>query len=170
MTKDEIFASSVKFGFCYLALDARITDWYHLACPSCVLEQTLIKEKSHVPRVCAMKRILVIGRRHSGKLRFVRALTGSLPDVISDESHGGLIHDYRFKNRYFSANVPLWIDEITAGDQALEEFVALYSSEEGEEVMEHVGAIVLCLACDSMVCQCISLLSLTFLSAKWRRC
>lgn len=89
-----------------------------------------------------MRVILVIGRSNSGKLDFIKALTGSLPKGLDDEAfnndHSGLIHKYNIRNKYFEASVGIWIEEYSN----LAETLDAYSSEEAKEVIDSLGAIV----------------------------
>ncbi|KAF8465282.1 hypothetical protein BDZ91DRAFT_849349 [Kalaharituber pfeilii] len=78
------------------------------------------------------RRILVVGAPRSGKLTFLKALTGSLPTNIPTSStsttagkareqegygggtrasHAGLSHVFNIKTKYYSAVVPVWVDE-----------------------------------------------------------
>ncbi|WBW73306.1 clathrin coat adaptor Irc6 [Schizosaccharomyces osmophilus] len=88
------------------------------------------------------KRILVIGKSKSGKVTFVKALTGTLPSGLNltsnETSHAGLSHEYTLKNKYFQKEVGLWIDEYTN----LEETLEAYASEDAKEVINAIGAII----------------------------
>ena len=71
---------------------------------------------------------------------FVRTdLTGSAPDLVSD-STAGLTHTWRLKTRYYTASLPIWIDEIPHVSEWREEFV----KPEAREVISVLGAWVYC--------------------------
>ncbi|EPY51895.1 recombination protein Irc6 [Schizosaccharomyces cryophilus OY26] len=88
------------------------------------------------------KRILIIGKPKSGKLTFVKALTGTLPRGLSltssETSHAGLTHEYTLRNKYFQREVGIWIDEYTD----LEETLEAYASQDANEVMNAISVIV----------------------------
>ncbi|KAK6533498.1 hypothetical protein TWF694_002437 [Orbilia ellipsospora] len=84
------------------------------------------------------RRILLVGRRDSEVLPFLEALTGSLPAHQHAESHAGLSHNLTLKTQYYTATIPLWIDEITSPT----EWSAAYSSKEAKEVRQVLGGII----------------------------
>ena len=86
-----------------------------------------------------MNRILIVGPKKSGKLTLLKKLTGSLPDI--GDSHAGLTHSLEIENKYFSTTISIWIDEY----HDIPDFVNAYSTPEGQEVLECVGVICLCL-------------------------
>ncbi|GAO45839.1 hypothetical protein SAICODRAFT_6138 [Saitoella complicata NRRL Y-17804] len=88
------------------------------------------------------KRILIVGPPKSGKLTLVKALTSSLPSDLlpTNTSHAGLSHTLPIKTPYYSADVPIWVDEFTPGKE--DEWVDGYCSEEAREVLDVLGAII----------------------------
>jgi hypothetical protein len=83
-------------------------------------------------------RILIIGARKSGKLTLVKQLTSSLPFIPDGCGHGGLSHELMIKNKYYSAQVGIWIDEFESAEQWVDEF----SSEEAKEVRDVLGVVL----------------------------
>ncbi|BFZ59495.1 hypothetical protein YB2330_000506 [Saitoella coloradoensis] len=88
------------------------------------------------------KRILIVGPPKSGKLTLVKALTSSLPSDLPprNTSHAGLSHTLPIKTTYYSADVPIWVDEFTPGME--DGWADGYCSEEAREVLDVLGAIV----------------------------
>ncbi|ANB14746.1 recombination protein Irc6 (predicted) [Sugiyamaella lignohabitans] len=74
-------------------------------------------------------RILIIGKPKSGKLTLAKGnprhsvlieteLTGSLPEIEEGAtSHASLSHEFKIRNKYYSADVGIWIDEFEDPDQ-----------------------------------------------------
>ncbi|OLL26675.1 Small nuclear ribonucleoprotein Sm D3 [Neolecta irregularis DAH-3] len=88
----------------------------------------------------ALQRILVVGRKHSGKLRLLQHLTGSIPIVPRDAGcHAGLTHLHTIKNRYYEAEIIIWVDEF----ENPEEWVNPFLNDEAEEVRKVLGAVIL---------------------------
>lgn len=86
------------------------------------------------------KKILVVGQKQSGKLRFIQSLTGSLPTEIQPDSHGGLTHSWALENKYYTADIGIWVDEFE--EDAWDAFSTSYSSHEAADVRASLGALV----------------------------
>lgn len=69
----------------------------------------------------------------------VVALTGSAPELTS-ESVAGLTHDWRIETKYYTATVPIWIDEINNTTEWRTEF----TKPEAREVITALGAWIYC--------------------------
>ena len=67
-------------------------------------------------------------------------LTGSIPSLDTSGSVAGAIHEWDIKTNYYSAKVPIWIDEIADQSQWEQEF----SREEAKEVVEAIGGWIYC--------------------------
>lgn len=88
----------------------------------------------------ALKKILVVGKKSSGKLTFLEKLTGSLPGEIPRDSHGGVTHELQIKNKYYEAQIGIWVDEFD--ETGVQEFVTSYCSDEAAEVRAIIGVLV----------------------------
>lgn len=66
-------------------------------------------------------------------------LTGSAPDLVSD-STAGLSHTWSLTNRYYNANIPIWVDEISD----VSEWQTAFSEPEAKEVVTVLGAWIFC--------------------------
>ncbi|KAI4843033.1 hypothetical protein E4T44_06968 [Aureobasidium sp. EXF-8845] len=87
------------------------------------------------------RRILVLGRPDCDISRVVKDLTGSAP--IPDPSTGslaGVTHEWLLKTAYYTAAIPIWIDEITDVDAWTAEFL----KPEAKEVIDALGAWIYC--------------------------
>jgi hypothetical protein len=84
------------------------------------------------------RRLLLLGAPDCGSLDVTHALTGSSPSPSASGSCAGLTHEWDIKTTYYSATVPLWIDEIADLSEWKEEFL----KEEAGEVVRAVGAWV----------------------------
>lgn len=84
------------------------------------------------------RRLLLLGAPQCGSLDLTHALTGSAPSADASGSCAGLTHEWDVRTAYYSATVPLWIDEISDVDEWKGEFV----KEEAGEVVRAVGAWV----------------------------
>ncbi|TGZ84985.1 hypothetical protein EX30DRAFT_337416 [Ascodesmis nigricans] len=64
------------------------------------------------------RRLLLLGTKNSGKLFLLQSLTGSLPPLLASSaypsSHAGLSHTLPLCTTYFTADIPVWIDELPA--------------------------------------------------------
>ncbi|KAF2264827.1 hypothetical protein CC78DRAFT_601138 [Lojkania enalia] len=85
------------------------------------------------------RRILALGAPDSGVLSLLKDLTGSAPELISD-STAGLSHTWSLSTRYYTANLPIWIDEIPSVSEWRSEFV----KPEAKEVVSVLGAWIFC--------------------------
>ncbi|KAF2188965.1 hypothetical protein K469DRAFT_564934 [Zopfia rhizophila CBS 207.26] len=85
------------------------------------------------------RRILALGAPESGVLSLLKDLTGSAPELVSD-STAGLSHVWKLETRYYSASLPIWIDEIPDVGYWREEFI----KPEAKEVVGVLGAWVFC--------------------------
>ncbi|KAF2138776.1 uncharacterized protein K452DRAFT_276542 [Aplosporella prunicola CBS 121167] len=85
------------------------------------------------------RRILCIGAPDSGVLTLLKELTGSAPTPNND-STAGLSHTWSLKTAYYSATLPIWIDEM----QSPTEWGLQFASEEAHEVVRALGAWVFC--------------------------
>lgn len=86
------------------------------------------------------RRILFLGTRQSGALSIVNDLTGTAPSPDINGSTAGLTHEWDVKTAYYSATVPIWIDEVPDFEAWKEEFL----KEEAKEVVDAVGAWIYC--------------------------
>ncbi|KAG5513697.1 hypothetical protein PMAC_000735 [Pneumocystis sp. 'macacae'] len=88
------------------------------------------------------KKILLLGTPKSGKLSFIKELTGSLPKISSNETnHAGIIHQMKFDTKYYKTVVDIWVDEFL--DDEIDSWVKTYLSEEAALVRKALGAIVI---------------------------
>ena len=101
------------------------------------------------------RRILAVSKPESGLddfakrelARSIRAqyltsnagLTGSTPTLVG-ESIAGVTHNFHIKTTYYTAEVPIWLDEITSPSTWSAEFLA----PEAREVLSVLGAFVVC--------------------------
>lgn len=67
-------------------------------------------------------------------------LTGSTPALHENGSTAGLTHEWDVQTTYYTAKVPVWIDEITDAEAWKSEFL----KPEAKEVVEAIGAWVYC--------------------------
>ncbi|KAG4301997.1 hypothetical protein PCANB_002006 [Pneumocystis canis] len=86
------------------------------------------------------KKILLVGTPNSGKLTFMKELTGTLPNIPS-ESHSGIIHHIELDTKYYKTIVDIWVDEFQ--DDEIDVWVKAYLSEEASEIREVLGAIII---------------------------
>jgi len=85
------------------------------------------------------RRILALGPPESGVLHPLDALTGSAPSP-TDTSIAGLSHAWTIKTAYYSAIIPIWIDEILS----ISEWAAEFSKPEAKEVVKVIGGWIYC--------------------------
>ncbi|KAF2767729.1 hypothetical protein EJ03DRAFT_275500 [Teratosphaeria nubilosa] len=88
-------------------------------------------------------RILAIGGPGSRILSIINDLTGSSPALNPEGTTAGLIHTWEAKTTYYTASIPIWIDEIPDIEAWKREFL----KPEAKEVVQAVGAWVYC--CDA---------------------
>lgn len=89
----------------------------------------------------AVKKILVVGLKGSGKLSLLKKLTGSLPIDIPPDGHGGVTHEHAIKNQYYEALVDIWVEEFDEG--GVDDLCTSYCSQEAAEVRASLGVLVL---------------------------
>lgn len=101
-----------------------------------------IKESSAMTTSISTRRILILGRRNSGKLSLVKSLTSTLPAGLTHEDtpHAGLTHSIALKTRYYSTEAGIWIDEIPEDSET---WLNEYLSEEATPVLQSLAAIIL---------------------------
>lgn len=85
------------------------------------------------------RRILAVGACDSGVLQLLEELTGSSPTPVGD-TFAGLSHDLRLETPYYTADVPIWLDDVTN----IEEWRAEFTKPEAREVVSVVGAWAYC--------------------------
>ncbi|THW31429.1 hypothetical protein D6D22_10162 [Aureobasidium pullulans] len=87
------------------------------------------------------RRILVIGKPDSDISRVVKEITGSAPTPdASTGSLAGITHEWNVTTAYYTAAIPIWIDEITDTTAWKSEFL----NPEAKEVVQAVGAWIYC--------------------------
>ncbi|KZM26609.1 uncharacterized protein EKO05_0005497 [Ascochyta rabiei] len=89
------------------------------------------------------RRILVVGAPGSGVLNFVKELTGSAPEPTTfegKETTAGLSHEWRLETKYYTATLPIWLDEITDVTEWRTEFM----KPEAREVITVLGGWIYC--------------------------
>ncbi|KAK5681842.1 hypothetical protein LTS10_006375 [Elasticomyces elasticus] len=87
------------------------------------------------------RRILVLGVPGSPALDVIKDLTGSAPPLNESGTAAGLTHEWDVKTAYYSAKVPIWVDEIVDSEEWRDEFL----KPEAKEVVEAIGAYIYCL-------------------------
>ncbi|KAF7943622.1 uncharacterized protein EAE97_005693 [Botrytis byssoidea] len=85
------------------------------------------------------RRILAVSRPDSGLVDLLKGLTGSAPALTGD-SIAGVTHDWPIKTNYYTASVPIWLDEIHEPEIWCKEFLA----PEAREVLTVLGAFIVC--------------------------
>ncbi|KAJ4299550.1 hypothetical protein N0V90_004796 [Kalmusia sp. IMI 367209] len=85
------------------------------------------------------RRILALGAPESGVLSLLKDLTGSAPDLVSDTT-AGLSHEWHLETKYYTAKLPIWIDEIPDVSEWRTEF----TKPEAREVVSVLGAWIFC--------------------------
>jgi hypothetical protein len=102
------------------------------------------------------RRVLAVGAPESGVLTVLKGivprkvssldvtltlaeLTGSAPEPTS-ETTAGLTHDWRLETKYYTATVPIWIDEVAN----VTEWRAEFTKPEAREVITVLGAWIYC--------------------------
>ncbi|KAH7083896.1 hypothetical protein FB567DRAFT_446354 [Paraphoma chrysanthemicola] len=85
------------------------------------------------------RRLLALGAPDSGVLKLLSDLTGSAPEPTSG-SAAGLTHSWLLETKYYTATLPIWIDEIPA----LSEWRAAFTAPEAREVITVLGAWIYC--------------------------
>ncbi|KAM3083658.1 hypothetical protein ACMFMG_002225 [Clarireedia jacksonii] len=85
------------------------------------------------------RRILALSSPDSGLVDFLKGLTGSAPSVAAD-SIAGSTHDYTIKTNYYTATIPIWLDEVSEPQNWSKEFLA----PEAREVLAVLGGFIVC--------------------------
>ncbi|KAF2667120.1 hypothetical protein BT63DRAFT_329909 [Microthyrium microscopicum] len=85
------------------------------------------------------RRILLLGAPDTGVLELLTSLCGSSPAPV-DNSTAGLSHIWAIKTNYYTADLPIWIDEISS----LDEWTTEFSKTEAREVITSLGAWIYC--------------------------
>lgn len=86
------------------------------------------------------RRILAIGPPECGLLELLKDLTGTTPTPNPDNTLAGLSHTWKITTPYYSATIPIWLDEITSAPTWSSEFL----KPEAREVLSVLGAFVVC--------------------------
>ena len=66
-------------------------------------------------------------------------LTGSQPSLVAD-TIAGTTHNFPIKTAYYTATIPIWLDEITSPQKWSSDFLA----PEAKEVLTVLGAFIVC--------------------------
>ncbi|KAL5329154.1 hypothetical protein ACEPPN_002664 [Leptodophora sp. 'Broadleaf-Isolate-01'] len=85
------------------------------------------------------RRILAVSRPDSGLLDLVQGLTGSAPTLTTD-TVAGTTHNWAVKTSYYTAMIPIWLDEISDASVWSADFLA----PEAREVLTVLGAFIVC--------------------------
>ncbi|KAF2705942.1 hypothetical protein K504DRAFT_386830 [Pleomassaria siparia CBS 279.74] len=85
------------------------------------------------------RRILALGAPDSGVLGLLRDLTGSTP-APQTSTTAGLSHSWSLKTKYYTATIPIWIDEVPSVREWRSEFI----KPEAKEVISVIGAWIFC--------------------------
>ncbi|KAF2162142.1 hypothetical protein M409DRAFT_27525 [Zasmidium cellare ATCC 36951] len=86
------------------------------------------------------RRILLLGTREAGALDIVKDLTGTAPSPDINGSTAGLTHEWDVQTQYYTAKVPIWVDEVPDIESWKTEFL----KDEAKEVVDAVGAWIFC--------------------------
>lgn len=85
------------------------------------------------------RRLLIVGAPDAGVLPLLKELTGSAPEPTSNTT-AGLTHELRIETKYYTATVPIWIDELPN----VAEWRTEFTKPEAREVVTALGAWVYC--------------------------
>lgn len=89
-----------------------------------------------ITEITRPRRLLVVGGSDSGTLSLVARLTGSTPLQPDSASTAGLSHIWDVRTAYYTAKVPIWIDEIADLGRWRDDFL----QSEAKEVVDALGA------------------------------
>ncbi|KAF2635272.1 hypothetical protein P280DRAFT_198417 [Massarina eburnea CBS 473.64] len=85
------------------------------------------------------RRILALGAPDAGVLALLKDLTGSAPDLVTDTT-AGLSHEWQVSTKYYTATLPIWLDEIPN----ISEWRTEFTKPEAREVVSVLGAWIFC--------------------------
>ncbi|PZC91808.1 Adaptin-binding domain containing protein [Pyrenophora tritici-repentis] len=85
------------------------------------------------------RRLLAVGAPDSGVLSLLKELTGSAPEPTSGTT-AGLTHEWRLETKYYSATIPIWVDELSN----VVEWRTEFTKPEAREVVTALGAWIYC--------------------------
>ncbi|QSZ37060.1 hypothetical protein DSL72_009152 [Monilinia vaccinii-corymbosi] len=85
------------------------------------------------------RRILAVSRPDYGLVDLLKGLTGSAPALTGD-SIAGITHTWSIQTSYYTASVPIWLDEVHEPEIWAKEFLA----PEAREVLTALGAFIVC--------------------------
>ncbi|TQS34434.1 hypothetical protein Golomagni_05184 [Golovinomyces magnicellulatus] len=91
-------------------------------------------------KVTNPRRVLAVGQTGSGLLDLIEDLTGSIPSPLSNGEIAGTTHHWAIETNYYSATIPIWLDEMASPLAWSKEFLA----PEAREVLQSIGAIIFC--------------------------
>ncbi|TKX24933.1 hypothetical protein C1H76_2886 [Elsinoe australis] len=86
------------------------------------------------------RRLLVVGKPECDMSGLIAKLTGQKPNKDISGSVAGSIHEWQLKTNYYSADIPIWIDELAD----LGQWKAEFSKSEAKEVIEALGGWIYC--------------------------
>ncbi|KAH7371205.1 hypothetical protein BKA66DRAFT_424438 [Pyrenochaeta sp. MPI-SDFR-AT-0127] len=85
------------------------------------------------------RRILAVGAPDSSVLSLLKKLTGSAPEPTLGNT-AGLTHEWELVTKYYTASLPIWIDEIPN----IAEWRTEFTKPEASEVVNALGAWIYC--------------------------
>jgi hypothetical protein len=86
------------------------------------------------------RRILAVSAPDQGLADLIKALTGAAPQSTGDSSIAGITHTHSIKTNYYTAEIPIWLDEVIEPQVWSSEFLA----PEAREVLTVLGAFIVC--------------------------
>lgn len=92
-------------------------------------------------------KVLVVGLKHSGKLRLINQLFKSLPeDLKPGQSHSGLIHRVKLTTKYYTKSIDLWVDEFEQDSVlgGLHEWCEEFKQNEFKEIRDVISGVIFC--------------------------
>ncbi|KAH9877888.1 hypothetical protein J1614_003105 [Plenodomus biglobosus] len=96
-------------------------------------------QPKHKMEIRNPRRVLTVGAPDAGVLKLLKELTGSAPEPTAGTT-AGLTHDWRLETKYYTATIPIWVDEIPNVAEWRTEFV----KPEAREVITVLGGWVYC--------------------------